>query len=254
MPKTMSQPHSKIHPALQSITFGFYTISSLVCAVFISWVLMATIDFAYPVLHDTMDISQHTEKYGPQNRYRKHFENTDRDERIRLFSKINHAIHNQGQGLAQIVYHDRNTQQKINTLLHTSEILHLNDVARLIDVFRYTALGALVIWIGLVFLLYKKALSPPNIKQQTVSTLGIIAVCAAIILLLGPVKVFYGFPELLFPANHKWFFYYQESLMTILMKAPFLFGYVAILITLLAIPIFIGVNILTAKFLTKHIN
>jgi uncharacterized membrane protein len=254
MCKTMPQPDTKIHPALQSITFGVYTISSLICAIFISWVLMASIDFAYPVLHDTMDISQHTEKYGPQNRYRNHFENTDRDERIRLFSKINHAIHLQGQGLAQIKYHDKNTQQEINTLLHTSEILHLKDVAILIDVFRYTAMGAFIIWLGLVFLLYKKGISPPNIKQQTISTLGIIAVCTVIILLIGPVNVFYAFHELLFPANHKWFFYYQESLMTILMKAPFLFGYVAILITLLAIPIFVGINMLTAKFLTKHIN
>jgi uncharacterized membrane protein len=249
MPRLIAKKTISLHPIVQSISFGFYTITGFVCALFISWMLMASIDFAYPILHDSMDITQHTKKYGPQNRYRDNFENTDRAERIRLFSAINSAIHKQGSGLAQIEYYDKSSLKKIDTLLHISEIVHLKDVAALIDAFKIIALACLVIWLSLVLLCYKKYISPPNLKQQTLSTLGIVAISALIIIAIGPVTVFYAFHDWIFPANHKWFFYYQESLMTILMKAPFLFGYIAILITLLTIPIFIIINIVTSKFL-----
>lgn len=215
---------------------------------------MASVDFAYPLLHDVMDIEQHTLKYGPQNRYRNNFENTDRDERIRLFSAINTAIHHQGKGLEGISYFDKDTRQKISTLLHTSEILHLQDVSILVDLFRYTALTAFCIWLILMWIYYKRRINPPNIKQQSLSTLFILLASTIIILIIGPVNVFYAFHEWLFPANHKWFFYYQESLMTILMKAPYLFGYIAVFITLLALPIFFISNLITYKLLTKQIQ
>lgn len=233
----------------RTLSFGLYTLCSLVCALFISWVILASANFAYPVLHDVMDIEQHTAKYGPQNRYRHHFENTDRAERIRLFAAINDAIHQQGNGLDAIEYFDKSTQKKINSLLHTDEILHLQDVAKLIDIFRYTSLLALLIWFALIIKFYKQQQTTPNIKQQSLSTLALIGVCTLAVLLIGPVNVFYAFHEWLFPANHKWFFYYQESLMTILMKAPFLFGYIAVLILLLAIPIFIVMNFMGHKLL-----
>jgi uncharacterized membrane protein len=234
----------------QPLIFGLYSVSSLICALFLSWVIWASIDFAYPALHDFMDIEQHTVKYGPQNRYRDHFENTDREERIRLFASINNAIHNHGNGLKEIEYFDQTTNKKINTLLHTSEILHLKDVAKLIDVFRITAFISLIILLSIVIYFYKRNQTPPNIKQQSLSTLLIIGLCTITVLIIGPVNVFYAFHEWFFPADHKWFFYYQESLMTILMKAPFLFGYIAILILLLAIPIYIGINIVGSKLLT----
>lgn len=236
----------------QALSTGAYTISSLVCAIFISWVVLASVDFTYPWLHDSLNIEQHTLKYGPQNRYRDNFENTNRDERIRLFSAINTSIHDHGHGLAEIEYFDKNTQTKINTLLHTSEILHLTDVSYLIDLFRITALASFLLWLGLILQRFKRSQLAPNIKQQSLSTLSIIILFSIIILIIGPVNVFYAFHELLFPANHKWFFYYQESLMTILMKAPTLFGYIAILITLLSIPIFIIMNAIASKILEHY--
>ena len=53
---------------------------------------------------------------------------------------------------------------------------------------------------------------------------------------------FYALHEWIFPDNHQWFFYYQESLMTVLMKAPDLFGAISVLIALLAIPIYLLLN------------
>jgi hypothetical protein len=38
-----------------------------------------------------------------------------------------------------------------------------------------------------------------------------------------------------FPEGHQWFFYYQDSLMSTLMKAPYLFGYIALALLVLTL-------------------
>ncbi len=62
---------------------------------------------------------------------------------------------------------------------------------------------------------------------------------AILVVVIGPVKVFYALHELLFPDGHQWFFYYQESLMSTMMKAPELFGWIAMEWALLAILCFV---------------
>jgi hypothetical protein len=51
-----------------------------------------------------------------------------------------------------------------------------------------------------------------------------------------------------FPPGHAWFFYYEDSLMTTLMQAPHLFGFIAVAIGVLALALFGG---LTAAALTR---
>ena len=53
--------------------------------------------------------------------------------------------------------------------------------------------------------------------------------------------MFYQFHIWLFPADHEWFFYWQDSLMSTLMKAPVLFGGIAVVLvggTLVLTPLF----------------
>jgi hypothetical protein len=52
------------------------------------------------------------------------------------------------------------------------------------------------------------------------------------LLIAGPTQVFYQFHLWIFPADHQWFFYWQDSLMSTLMKAPVLFGGIAAVIAL----------------------
>jgi hypothetical protein len=56
-----------------------------------------------------------------------------------------------------------------------------------------------------------------------------LAAIATATLLIGPVKAFYWLHTLVFPPGHEWFFYYEDSLMSTMMKAPDLFGYIALL-------------------------
>jgi hypothetical protein len=54
-----------------------------------------------------------------------------------------------------------------------------------------------------------------------------------------------------FPDNHQWFFYYQDSLMSTLMKAPDLFAGIAIQIVLVGLILY-GVMLLAIKKLLQQ--
>ncbi len=56
-----------------------------------------------------------------------------------------------------------------------------------------------------------------------------------LVLVIGRARCFYQFHVWIFPDDHQWFFYYQESLMSTLMKAPVLFGYIAAVLVGLAV-------------------
>jgi hypothetical protein len=56
---------------------------------------------------------------------------------------------------------------------------------------------------------------------------------------VGWVEVFYAAHRWIFPDDHQWFFFYQESLMSTMMQAPDLFLYIGISMAILALLAFI---------------
>jgi len=70
-------------------------------------------------------------------------------------------------------------------------------------------------------------------KRHLLGGIGTIFTLAVLVVLIGPTKIFYVGHELIFPNNHQWFFYYEESLMSTMMKAPALFGPIACQLLLL---------------------
>ncbi len=233
---------NKFKRFLPPLSWGIYSLCGLICAFFISWLLLTKVNFGYAWLHDTMGIQQHSRQYGPQNRHRHSFQYTSKSEHIRLFAAINTAIHHQGEGLAEIQYYHP-SGKVIDSLLHRAEVIHLQDVANLLDFLKYLGGAACLLWLLLAAIYRLNLLPEPSLKQQTKSIISLVGLTTIGVLIIGPVKVFYSFHEWIFPQNHQWFFYYQESLMTILMKAPDLFGAIAILITVLALIIFVGMNL-----------
>ena len=226
------------------ISWVLYSLCGLIIAFLLSWLILAKFNFGYAWLHDTLKIQQHAEKYGPQNRYRKNFQFTNKQEKVRLFAQINSSIHNHGTGLSAIKYKHKNGRE-LGTLLHHAEIVHLKDVANLLDTLKVMAAIAFSTWAILVILFWRRTIPQPNFKQQIIGITAFVALASLLVILMGPVTVFYAFHEWIFPENHKWFFYYQESLMTILMKAPDLFGAIALFLTGLALIFFIAINAAT---------
>lgn len=218
-----------------------FSLCLLIGSLFLSWLVLAQTNFAYPALYSLMNIDQHIDKYGPQNRYRNHFETTDKPEHIRLFSEIVTAIHDVGEGLSKITYHAP-SGQPINSLLRNAEVIHLQDVANLIDYFYLASFVAIMLTVLFITGFKYKNIKLPSLKQQALGILIFSIITFISTLIIGPVKVFYALHVWIFPDNHQWFFYYQESLMTVLMKAPDLFGAISILIAILGIVIYLVLN------------
>jgi uncharacterized membrane protein len=205
----------------------------LILSLYTSWMVNAQLGYGYSWLYEVYDTEQHIARYGPQNRFRQGFEATSVEDHKRVFQQIVDSIHSNGEGLEQIHYSYRG--QSI-PLLHQAELVHLQDVADLINLIHYLALGCLVLLISNIIW----ELRHRRESKQRASGLGLLGVFSVLLFLLlmafviwGAKAIFYQLHILIFPADHQWFFYYQDSLMSTLMKAPDLFAGIALQISLL---------------------
>ena len=206
-------------------------------SLYLAWNSLSAVNFLYPWLYSQLDLGATIEKFGPQNRFKESFGDTDRTEHIRLFDQIVHAINNNGEGLETIRYHDPQGRP-IDTLLRTPEIVHLQDVANLLAVLRIVSYIAIAGLIVLVTLIIHYRIPIPPLRRLLSITAATCVIAAGATIVLGATSVFYVLHTWIFPADHQWFFYYQESLMTTLMKAPDIFGYIAVLLVIVAMAYF----------------
>ncbi len=208
--------------------------AAVLASLWLAWRCLAAVDFFYPVFYEALDIGAHIERFGPQNRYKAGFETTTRAERLRLFSAIVHAIHDSGRGLAELEYHDP-AGRPIDRLLREPEVAHLEDVAKLID--RIAPVGWLAVaWVGVQLLLIRLlGWGVPALGRLLGVSLASILAGIMLVLVIGPRRVFHALHDLVFPPEHPWFFYYQDSLMSTMMKAPDLFGAIAAVLLLFGV-------------------
>ncbi|MFW5970195.1 MAG: DUF1461 domain-containing protein, partial [Halofilum sp. (in: g-proteobacteria)] len=217
---------NRARPPLAALYWSVFAGALLVAGLFVSWRALVGFDFAYPVWHEVLGIGDTIARYAPENRWRQGFEQTTPIERARLFAAIVDAVHADGRGLAELRYHDPEGRE-LDRLLRAPEIVHLRDVARLIRWFETTGIAAL----ALVFMLtaearWRRRVLPP-VRRLLAGAGILLAVIATALLAIGPVNAFYGLHELVFPADHQWFFWYEDSLMSMMMQAPNLFGAIA---------------------------
>lgn len=206
---------------------------ALLAALYLAWRSLAAVDFLYPVLYEPAGIGEHIDTFGPKNRYKQGFEQTGRAEREALFAAIAKSIRNHGRGLESLTYHGPDGTAL--GLLRSPEIVHLRDVARLVHFLEIAGLMALALLAFQIVVLRRQQRQLPGAGRLFgITAVGVLGV-AALVTAFGPRKVFYALHELAFPADHQWFFYYQDSLMSTMMKAPFLFGYIAVALVTLAL-------------------
>ena len=196
---------------------------------------MAWQGFGYRWLHDLIGIGATVEHYGPLNPLRPDFHLTSLDQRVRLFIAIVDAIHHQGEGLQTLAYFHADGQ-RIGLLLTKAEIIHLTDVARLVAWLRPAG------WVALSMALFGTAwvcVRGQRLPGRRLFGVFISAIClvAAVLWVFGAEAVFYWLHTVIFPAGHQWFFYYEESLMSMMMQAPDLFGAIALIWALLTVAI-----------------
>lgn len=225
-------------------------VSGFLVSLFLSWNLMASQQYGYSFWYDWYDIAAHIDKFGPQNRYIHGLEQLSRLEHERLFNDIAVAIHQQGEGLENIRFQTGPESRPI-ALLRPPEVIHLQDVANLVDAFQLAGLMATLIMlvVGGWLLLGN---SRPGWRHQVGLLAALIACCTLLVLVIGPKAVFYQMHIWMFPADHEWFFYYQDSLMTTLMKAPYIFGGIATVILAGGVLFFIALLLMLRSLLAKR--
>lgn len=203
-----------------------------------AWYGLSAVNFAFPVVYEMAGIGENIAQYAPQNRYKRGFELTTRVEHERLFAEIVRAINHNGKGLADISYRgpDGNV---IDRFLRMPEVVHLQDVANLLTSLRYFCwyiAGLTIVLTGLYLYLRWPI---PNTRRAGVGLGVVLAIVTMGLIFTGATDVFYSLHTRIFPDGHQWFFYYQESLMTTLMKAPDLFAYIGLLLVAVSMGVFV---------------
>ena len=215
------------------ILWLLFLLLSFVVTLPVTWLGLSKVDFFYASLHDNIGIDKHIERYAPRNRFnKKDFEKTSKQQRVTLFHGVVEAIHNDGVGLEALFY--LNSNQQKTTLFTDAEVIHLKDVAILLNKLKPVLIVVFAIWLmSLLWLFWKRIKLPTALQLSILSMVWV--VIAVLILLLGPEKVFNQLHVWVFPKDHQWFFYYEESLMSTMMKAPYLFAYISAIWALLSI-------------------
>ncbi|MFC3117261.1 lipoprotein intramolecular transacylase Lit [Cellvibrio fontiphilus] len=234
----------------QTVFWPVFFTCQLISLALLSWHLLAQFHFAYPLGYQLLGLDQHIAEFAPQNRFKDDFEFTSSEEHWRLFGEISDAVQNSGKGLGAIHYGLANGQH--TPLMHEAEIVHLQDVANLIDRFYLLGLISLVLWLGMIGLARWKKYLPPTTKKVLLGFLIGAVVAAAVVMLIGPTAVFYWLHVQVFPEGHQWFFYYEDSLMTTLMKAPDIFAFIALLLVALLIIFWCISTYLTNRLLNSR--
>lgn len=212
--------------------------SIFIISINISWKISSHYDFYYQQLYQPLSISSHIQKYSVRNRNYslRNFVNTNLKDHYRIFHEIVTAINSSGGGLRNISFYSPLFDRDI-LFLTSPEIIHLKDVSKLVDRFNLLTWGCVLLSIiGLIFLkIYKFKFF--NIKEIMISFSLLSLLFSFAIFSVGPLEIFYYLHEVFFSKN-QWFFYYEESLMTTLMKAPQIFGYISGALLLLSFVIF----------------
>lgn len=200
-----------------------YSVTSLLLCIWLAWHLSASANFLYPLWYSALNIDQTITASAPRNVVKKQFINTTTQEHYRLFGEIVKAVQNRGNGLAQIRYYDSDGKL-VDTLLTQNEIIHLKDVAYFVSSLNWSSLILLVLSLLFLALMFLLRVGMPLLRKLFMSVGAVIVFVAVIIIIIGPTKLFYWLHTVIFPGDHQWFFYYEESLMSMMMKAPALFA------------------------------
>ena len=204
-----------------------------ILALYASWMVSVSIGYGYSYWYGFYDSEQHIARYAPQNKYRQGFETTSVAEHKQLFQEIVESVHNNGIGLEDIRY---NYGGEVIPLLHKAEVVHLQDVSNLINSIQQLVSYIAVIFIALYIVQIKSFKRYGNLisrSRQLVIYAVVVGGVFLTFLVFGPKSIFYQMHVLIFPPDHQWFFYYQDSLMSTMMKAPDLFAGIAFQIVLL---------------------
>lgn len=208
-----------------------YAVTCIILAMAIAFYLFGYFDYGYGYWYQLLDIGEHLNIYAAQNTLKPQFHRLTMEEHITLFSHIVTAVHGDAEGLEALSYRTLNGVEI--KLLHDAEIQHLKDVAVLFGRAKLFALVILFCWPLLALLVLREGRT--SWWQRSLGLVFIFLPLLIWLLAVGPTQLFYQLHEWIFPPHNPWFFYWEESHMSAMMKAPFLFGVIAVGIAIITV-------------------
>jgi uncharacterized membrane protein len=233
----MNRPLPTKKRALATLLWLCCCLFLLIFSLGLSWQINKSVNFFYGFWYSQLNIEQTIKTYVPQNTQgKKDFVFTDTQQHQQSFNQIVVEIHNSGKGLSKLSYLNKYNQNRI--LLTKSEVVHLQDVSVLINRLRWISAINVILLLFLVAGVYRFKQPEPRNKDKYIAVIIPSALLLTVFIVFGFTDVFYYLHTLVFPDNHQWFFYYQESLMSSLMKAPDIFAAIALSLSLMAVIIY----------------
>ena len=194
-------------------------------------------------------IETHINEFAPQNRQnRNNFEQTSKDERVRIVGEILRIVNAKGVGLKAIQYFNTDGAP-INLFLTLEEVDHLEDIGVLVQLMNNLAFIFILLLLLIISLAWRYKRAAPSLLMLICSMASFVVTITGCIIFLGPLEVFNKLHELVFADKSQWHFYYQDSLMTTLLKAPDTFASMAVLMTAIALMFWLLIFCLTKKIL-----
>lgn len=206
----------------------------IACAL-LSWHLLSKANFFFYHIYEYNELQEHIDKYAPQNRNRDNFEDTTKEERVRIFGEMVTAINNNGLGLSDIEYRLR-SGEIIDTFLTEPELNHLVDVSDLISgvnrIGIIVSFSLILFYLLCLFYKIKKGVSfwkPAGVTISFINICVLALIVTGTIFIVGPREVFHKFHEWFFANKGQWYFYFEDSLMTTLLPEH-VFGSISVLL------------------------
>lgn len=186
---------------------------------FAAWYAAYSNYFFFPIVYEVEDIGGHVMKYAPENtKGRADFVYVAQSVHLRIFADMLKAVNDGGKGLEDIGYPAGTGIKK--RFLTGEETQHLQDVANLISGIRSFWKLAVILLLAIAGHMIYRRIRPYSLRSMLLIMAGSAGVLWVLLHFFGFVKIFYALHRMIFPEGHKWFFYYNESLMSTMLKAP----------------------------------
>ena len=234
----------------RQLVWCIFALTLLTFSLGVSWQLSKSANFFYGFWYQTLEIHHVIAKHVPKNTQGKRdFPVNNAELHEQKFADIVQAIHQHGEGLTDIRY--VNSQGLSQALLTASETQHLQDVANLLDSLVDVWWGNLLFLCVLLVSYLRKCKHNrftsisvmPTGKQKLLTLVCLVLLVILMLATWGFTQVFYYLHTVVFPADHQWFFYYKDSLMASLMKAPDIFAALALQLIVLALILAVLVDV-----------
>lgn len=194
--------------------------------------------FFFPVVYEIEDIHGNVLEYAPKNRKgKKDFAYVASGLHLKLFAEMLKSVEKGGEGLADITYPSGNSEKKL--FLTHAEVVHLQDVADLLSFFKSFFRLFLVILTAVAAAMIFGGIWPFYTRNMLYTLGGFALLMFVLISRFGFVKVFYRLHVMVFPKGHQWFFYYEDSLMSTILKAPDSFADFGVILAVFAVIFFV---------------